>query len=83
MATNLIQQIRLMAGNSHIEDWRDLESGHWLLEDQSRRKHCYAERMSKRLQAMGQPTNANGFQVTMQRHMLELPLQWKRPRRIS
>jgi protein gp37 len=45
-------------------------------------KHCYAERMAKRLQAMGQPNYKNGFKVTMQPHMLEIPLRWKRPRKI-
>jgi protein gp37 len=40
-------------------------------------KHCYAERMAKRLQAMGQKNYANGFRVTLQPHMLELPLRWK------
>lgn len=44
--------------------------------------HCYAERMAKRLQAMGQPNYANGFRVTLQEHMLGLPLQWKKPQRI-
>jgi protein gp37 len=38
--------------------------------------------MAKRLQAMGQPNYANGFQVTLQPHTLDLPLQWKRPRRV-
>jgi protein gp37 len=45
-------------------------------------KHCYAERMATRLQAMGQPNYANGFEVTLQPHMLELPLTWKRPKRV-
>lgn len=45
-------------------------------------KHCYAERMARRLQAMGQPNYANGFQTTLHERMLELPLQWKRPHRI-
>jgi protein gp37 len=45
-------------------------------------KHCYAERMSERLQAMGQPNYRNGFEVTLQPRMLELPLKWKRPQRI-
>src|SRR6202163_2950795 len=40
-------------------------------------KHCYAERMAKRLQAMGQKNYSNGFRVTLQPHMLELPLHWK------
>lgn len=42
-------------------------------------KHCYAERMAKRLRAMGQPNYANGFALTLQEHALGLPLSWKRP----
>jgi protein gp37 len=42
-------------------------------------KHCYAERMAKRLQAMGQPNYSNGFELTIHQHMLERPLQWKKP----
>jgi protein gp37 len=45
-------------------------------------KHCYAERMAQRLQAMGQPNYQNGFRVTLQPHMLELPLKWKKPQKI-
>ena len=45
-------------------------------------KHCYAERMAKRLQAMGQANYANGFDLTLQSHMLELPLRWKKPQTI-
>ena len=45
-------------------------------------KHCYAERMAERLQAMGQPNYRNGFALTLQRHMLELPLRWRKPQRI-
>jgi protein gp37 len=41
--------------------------------------HCYAERLALRLQAMGQPNYANGFDLTLQEHMLELPLRWKLP----
>jgi protein gp37 len=44
-------------------------------------KHCYAERMAGRLQAMGQPNYRNGFELTLQPQMLELPLRWKRPQR--
>jgi len=44
--------------------------------------HCYAERMAKRLLAMGQANYARGFETTMHARMLELPLRWKRPRRI-
>ena len=42
-------------------------------------QNCYAERMSKRLKAMGQPNYANGFRLTMHKHVLEMPLRWKRP----
>lgn len=44
--------------------------------------NCYAERMARRLQAMGQPNYANGFRVTLHPHMLELPLRWRKPRMI-
>jgi protein gp37 len=45
-------------------------------------KHCYAERMAKRLKAMGQANYRNGFQMTLHPHMLELPLRWRKPQRI-
>jgi protein gp37 len=45
-------------------------------------KHCYAERLAKRLRAMGQANYRNGFEVTLQPQMLELPLHWKSPKRI-
>ncbi len=45
-------------------------------------KHCYAERLASRLQAMGQANYSAGFAVTLQPHMLEVPLRWRRPRRI-
>ena len=45
-------------------------------------KHCYAERMAERLQAMGQPNYKNGFDPTLQPHMLELPLRWRTPQTI-
>ncbi len=45
-------------------------------------KHCYAERMAKRLQGMGNPSYANGFRLTLHERLLELPLTWKRPRTI-
>lgn len=43
-------------------------------------KHCYAERMAKRLRAMGQTNYANGFALTIHKHALKLPLKWKTPR---
>jgi protein gp37 len=45
-------------------------------------KHCYAERMALRLQAMGQPNYRNGFNLTLHEHSLELPLHWKTPQMI-
>ena len=45
-------------------------------------KHCYAERMSFRLQAMGQRNYANGFDLTLHERMLEKPLSWKKPQLI-
>jgi protein gp37 len=45
-------------------------------------KFCYADRMSHRLKAMGQPNYRNGFELTLQPHALELPLRWKSPQRI-
>jgi protein gp37 len=45
-------------------------------------KHCYAERMAERLQAMGQTNYVNGFELSLQPHMLDLPLSWKKPQTI-
>lgn len=42
-------------------------------------KNCYAERMAKRLKAMGQPNYENGFKLTLHPHMLSRPLEWKKP----
>src|SRR5512140_393893 len=42
-------------------------------------KHCYAERMAKRLLAMGQPNYEHGFQVALHERMLDLPFGWKKP----
>jgi protein gp37 len=45
-------------------------------------KHCYAERMALRLQAMGQANYVNGFDLTLHEDALELPLRWKKPQTI-
>lgn len=45
-------------------------------------KYCYAERMAERLQAMGQSNYRDGFKLTLQPKMLELPLEWKKPQTI-
>jgi protein gp37 len=42
--------------------------------------HCYAERMSRRLHAMGNHNYRNGFKLTVQPQMLERPLQWAKPK---
>ena len=44
--------------------------------------NCYAERMSTRLQLMGQPNYRNAFALTLHPHMLDLPIRWKKPRKI-
>ena len=43
-------------------------------------KHCYAERMATRLQAMGVGKYRNGFDLTLHESVLEEPLRWKKPR---
>ena len=72
-----------MATNSHIE-WTDAT---WnpvtgCTKVSPGCKHCYAERLSHRLQLMGQPNYRNGFKLTLQPQMLDLPLRWKTPKRI-
>lgn len=41
-------------------------------------KHCYAERMAKRLKAMGVEQYKDGFKLTLQPKTLELPYKWKK-----
>jgi len=43
-------------------------------------KNCYAERMAKRLQAMGQVRYRNGFEVILHEDLVELPQRWKQPK---
>lgn len=70
-----------MATNSHIE-WTEITwnpvTGCTKISQGC--KHCYAERMAKRLQAMGQERYRNGFTVRLQEDLVDLPLQWKQPR---
>ncbi len=72
-----------MATNSHIE-WTDATwnpvTGCTKISPGC--KHCYAERLSHRLRLMGQPNYRNGFKLTLQPQMLDLPLRWKTPKRI-
>lgn len=42
-------------------------------------KNCYAERMALRLQKMGSPGYARGFEVTLHESRLAGPLSWRRP----
>jgi protein gp37 len=41
--------------------------------------NCYAERMAKRLQAMGLPNYRTGFRVALHDHVLSAPRAWKKP----
>jgi protein gp37 len=43
-------------------------------------KNCYAERMAKRLQAMGQFRYHNGFRLTLQPQAMNEPYHWKKSR---
>jgi protein gp37 len=45
-------------------------------------KNCYAERMTRRLQAMGQSNYVSGFKVKTHKKVLALPFQWKKSRRV-
>jgi protein gp37 len=43
-------------------------------------KFCYAEVMSRRLQAMGVEKYKNNFEITIHKDELETPYTWKKPR---
>lgn len=45
-------------------------------------RHCYAERLAKRLQVMGNPKYRDGFALTLHPDTLDIPLQWRMPRHI-
>jgi protein gp37 len=45
-------------------------------------RNCYAERMAKRLQSMGNPNYKDGFTLRTHPHMLRLPLSWKASRKV-
>ncbi|MCM3768273.1 DUF5131 family protein [Neobacillus niacini] len=45
-------------------------------------KHCYAERMAKRLHAMGNRRYKNGFNVTLHHDLIDAPKKWIKPRKI-
>ena len=72
-----------MAANSRIEwteaTWNPV-TGCTKVSDGCR--HCYAERMARRLQAMGVRKYARGFEVTTHDDVLDLPLTWRRPHEV-
>ena len=43
-------------------------------------RHCYAERMSYRLQAMGKEHYRNGFRLALHEDALAIPFAWRSPR---
>lgn len=43
-------------------------------------KFCYAERMAKRLQAMGLERYKNGFAVTLHEDLIDKPIEWVKPK---
>jgi protein gp37 len=45
-------------------------------------KHCYAERMAKRLQAMGSSRYPDAFKPTLHEDLIERPLHWKKSRTV-
>ncbi|MEY8189639.1 DUF5131 family protein [Peribacillus simplex] len=72
-----------MAGNSSIEwteaTWNPVTGCNKVSQGC---KNCYAERMAKRLFAMGNPRYANGFNVTLHHDLIDLPYHWKKPRKV-
>lgn len=45
-------------------------------------KHCYAERMARRLRAMGSARYANGFKPTLHWDLIDAPRRWRLPRTV-
>lgn len=43
-------------------------------------KNCYAERMARRLKAMGNGRYSNGFKVTLHQDLIHAPMKWRAPR---
>ena len=43
-------------------------------------KNCYAERLAKRLQAMGVEQYKDGFKLRLAPKMLDIPYSWKKPK---
>jgi len=72
-----------MRGNSHIEwtesTWNPVTG---CSKVSAGCKHCYAERMARRLQAMGSERYVNGFGVTLHHDLIDTPKLWRAPRLI-
>ena len=45
-------------------------------------KNCYAERMAKRLKAMGSDRYREGFDITLHPDLLDVPRRWRQPRTV-
>src|SRR3989338_8410229 len=43
-------------------------------------KNCYADRMAKRLQAMGVERYSEGFKLRIHEDVLSIPYRWKSPK---
>ena len=70
-----------MAANSNIEwtehTWNPVTG---CLKISQGCKHCYAERMAKRLKAMGSARYVAGFEPTLHHDLVDAPKKWKKPR---
>lgn len=72
-----------MAQNSHIE-WTDAT---WNPVTGCTKisigcQNCYAERLAKRLQAMGNPRYSEGFKLRIHEDLIDLPSRWKKPKMV-
>lgn len=45
-------------------------------------KYCYADRLAKRLKAMGSKNYKNGFELTLHPQALNAPLEWRKPQMV-
>lgn len=72
-----------MAENSHIEwtetTWNPVTG---CTKVSAGCKHCYAEKLAKRLHAMGNHRYENRFSVTLHWDLLDRPRSWRRPRMV-
>lgn len=72
-----------MRGNTHIEwteaTWNPVSG---CTKVSAGCKNCYAERMARRLQAMGSPRYSNGFEVTLHHDLVDAPKLWRTPKLI-